>query len=497
MPYDPFQTQPQDTWNQFAANDYLRRQRALAGLDTPQLASPPPGMDTSYHNGPDFQDSWNHIAAAQNGTMRESDAAQPQADPRQMAAQMLYRKYAPHEPRYANYGGSATIDDKPINDLMNSSAMQVPMSGPGGYLASAALGAVHGGDATFQQKLGDARMRNSSDFMNRMTGNQVATTQDRGLLNDPQYQRLNDPQRVQLYGEVYGHPLSEDIQGDNMRTLDPSHLAQTAAQVRFRNTMPARQKDDQGWLASQEANFGGNPYELISPLRRDDKGQPMSGYDDTTQTAYIPGQTVMEPDPKNPFAQIPVTKPARAVRMERWMKNEIELRKARSAGMERYPTDPQMQPPNVPGMARNLFNSFAGADRPQMQQRPQGPQVVQEPPAPADPVREQRIAQARQVSTQTLSRYGIQIPPQQIDAVMRRAVELSGGKQFDEGTLIQAAREGISGAAALGNFKQNQAWNQVGQNEQERVARDAYNQRMAPRPMVGSPIYPYTGGSGF
>lgn len=392
MPYDPFQTQPQDTWNQFAANDYLRRQRALAGLDMPQLASPPPGMDTRYHNGPDFQDSWNHIAAAQNGAMRESDAMQPQADPRQMAAQMLYRKYSPHAPTYSNVYGQQSINGQPIQ----------------------------GDEASGQAQFRQAQQQAGGDFLNRMSGNTPATTQGRGLLQDPQFLGLDDPTKTALYAQTYGHPLSEDQQGDSLRAIDPNHLAQTAAQVRFRNTMPDRQKAEAGNLSALKSNYGHDPFLLYK------------NYDPTKGVSHMPGSWVMERDITG--KQRPVQKPGADVPMQDWEIQHIGDLLAHQMGQERYPQPDYSQ---LPGMINRASNAYG---------------VFDSQPQQVPPEARAAMGRVRGMASEAMGSFGAQHDPARIAQIMNTQHEINAHLQANGVNLTtQELNDAIRQASRASN----------------------------------------------
>lgn len=373
-------------------------------------------MDDTYNpNGPDYQDAYNWHAANQNQALRDAQqAATPVPDPRQLAAQQLVQKYGQQAPSYANVQGHYFINDKPVNTVVN-----FPFTMDTGE---------QGAQMQFQQ----AKQQAAQAFLNRASGNVAAGTSGRALLQDPNFLRMSDADKSAVYGQTYQHSLTEDLQADQYGKLGMP--TPTIADVRFRNTMPDRQKTEAEYMKTQEQILGAHPGVLAGDLQKDAQGNPVAGYDEATQTAYSPGQYVEKRDefgqPTGTYEQKPPTK----VFLPKFNRNRILQSQAIISGQQQYPQAKPAPRPGLDQIVNAPLNAVTSVFNNSLQKWGQAPLTAQ------DPARTARIQSAFRNSQAILSRNGINLPPDQMTEAMRLATSFAGGAEFDEPKLLQAAR---------------------------------------------------------
>lgn len=377
-----------------------------------------------------FQNAWNKYAGAQNADVEQQRIASL-PDPRALAAQSLVQRYSPRAPSYSNVLGHYEINGVPADDQTEA-------------------GALH----QFQH----AKMRAAQDYLSRQSGDYAAGTAGRTMLSDPSFLQLPDPAKNAAYQQVYGNPLSEDLQADRLGGNMTIH------DLRYRNDLPARQKGYGEYLKGYEGSHGFNPGDLQNPVQYDDKGNPIAGYDFKNQFLYSPAGVVQERDelgePTGKFINKPATR--HYVPHDEYQRVLQTLRN--QAGLE-GPARMPMPRPSIPGVPDWIGErvpdwmsgmgqgqqSTAAPMAPQMQ--PQPHPAAPQPFTPAgpvqgagpqghsmsywdwrrntpqgqqatgsfqqDPVRHQKLVGLKE----TLQRNGIQVSDDQLQGILERALE--------------------------------------------------------------------------
>lgn len=346
----------------------------------------------------DYQDQWNNAAADQNAALRQQFLdTHPTPDSRTLATQQLVQRYGVKPPSFSNVRGQYSVNDQPINVTPDNPLMPASMTGEAGAQLQFAM----------------AKRKAAQDFVDRASGNVPAGTAGRQLFQDPNFLHMTDADKAATYGQVYQHPLLEDLQADQYGKLGSP--TPTLADVRFRNTMPDRQKTAAEFMKTQEQVYGAHPGVLAGDLVRDEKGVPVSGYDESSQTAYAPGGWSADP-----VTGAMVQKPATHVFLPKFNRNEIQRQQAIIGGIQSYP---QPAPGN---MATPWFMTGAS---PQMRQAYDAPHT-------RDPVRDDKLMQLNS----TLQAHGLNFSPDQLHTALGRAVNAGMGQPVDENGILIAAR---------------------------------------------------------
>jgi hypothetical protein len=358
----------------------------------------------------DFQDDWNNYAADQNASVLQERAANPGPDPRQLAAQSLVQRYQQKAPSYANIQGKYFINGEPIDTT--ASFMGVPMGDTG--------------ERGAQLQFAMAKQRAAQDFLNRQSGNYAAgTAPHAALLRDPQFQGLPDDQtRNAVYSQAIGHPLAEDLQADQLGGNMTMH------DLRYRNDLPNRQKAIGENFKIFEQASGANPMALTGNLARDEKGNPVSGYDPEHEVAWVPGQTIS--DGFGGFVQ----KPAHSVPMPAFQYQHLRDMQAQLSGLDRFPAPHVRNPMDIIGGANQAAISMLGDI---------GNAWGIHTPNFATPEARQtalsNATQAMQTAHQTLRSQGIVLDHPTLLAAVERAAHLSGDQHPTDGQIVGAARD--------------------------------------------------------
>lgn len=376
----------------------------------------------------DYQDQWNNAAADQNAALRQQQlVANPTPDPRALVAQQLSQKYGAQAPSFSNVLGHYSVNDQPIDTM--ASFLGMPMGDTG--------------EAGAQLQFAMAKRKAAQDFVDRASGNVPAGTAGRQLLQDPNFLHMTDADKAATYGQVYQHPLLEDLQADQYGKLGmPTPML---SDVRFRNTMPDRQKAASENLKTQEQIYGAHPGVLVGDLVKDEHGVPVSGYDESSQTAYAPGG----------FGQDPATgayiqKPAIHVFMPNFNRNSIRQNIAVAGGLQSYPQAPRA---NMDQVVNGPLNALTTGFNNKLQQWGQPPLLSR------SPALDQKIADAQTQSDAVLkNKYGIALNPGELKQAIHLAVSFAGGNEFNESHLLSAARmiqdEGVAHAQQLDTARQ-------------------------------------------
>lgn len=322
--------------------------------------------------GRDHQDDYNWNAAYQNDAVRQQRYAEdPAPDPRQLAAQSMVRRYGAQTPSYSNVNGHYAVNGQPVDTNEQGAQMQ------------------------FEQ----AKRRAAQDMLDRRSGNYAAGTSGRTMLQDPQF--LGMPQQTQdaVYQGAYGNSIAEDQQADQMG----GHM--TMQQMRFRNTMPDRQKADKEWFASTEGFTGANFSDIAS------------NYDRASGVARIPGRWVKSQDQFG--NETMVQQPARELHIPSQLVDEGQRRTAHFAGMEQFPQQPMQAQQTTGQQVASSINRMPGFA-----------------PVNADPSRDAKLHEVNQ----TLRRNGIVLLPDELHEVVKRAILSGMGAPVTEEHVLMAAQ---------------------------------------------------------
>src|SRR6185369_13046628 len=250
-----------------------------------------------YGDDFEFQNAWNNHAADYNAAVLRDRYAEPDADPRMMAAQSLAQRYAPKPPSYANVNGHYFINGEPF---------QAPQGFEGPDAEAAA-----------QHQFAQARQQAAQSMIARRSGDYSAGTAGRTLLTDPQFMRMAQPDQDAVYQRAYGNTLAEDIHADHLGG------AHTIADVRRLNQLPQIQKTNADWLNNFGSQYGSHAGLLVS------------GYNDQTGVSHLPGAWVMERDPIT-GTESPVQKPGMDIPIDARDILEARRRMALNRGDEFY-----------------------------------------------------------------------------------------------------------------------------------------------------------------
>lgn len=370
----------------------------------------------------DFQNAWNNHAADYNAAVLRDRYAEPDVDPRMMAAQSLVQRYAPKPPSYANINGNYFINGEPF---------QAPQGFEGPDAEAAA-----------QHQFAQARQQAAQSMIARRSGDYSAGTAGRTLLTDPQFMRMAQLDQDAVYQRAYGNTLAEDMQADHLGG------AHTIADIRRLNQLPQIQKTNVDWLNNFGSQYGSHAGLLVS------------GYNDQTGVSHLPGAWVMERDETG--NERPVQKPGMDIPIDARDIMEARRRMALNRGDEFY-TPPasmpqQPSPFSIHGMAQSLGWT---------------------PPA-RDPERDAKFQQAKIASQDALRRNGEVVAPDQLPSIMELATSFANGKQFTEEQLVAAARMINQSArrnvmfSGIGDITQQALRNQRAREMQELAARSPF-----------------------
>ncbi len=237
---------------------------------------------------------------AQGNSEYMAQQEQLRAQPDGSMLNVLMQKYNQQKaPSYSRFGNEFMMNGQKVTDDIEGTAKQAGMSA----------------DDYIQNQYSQAKAKAAEESMKRLSGDAlVGTSQAKALLQDPQFLSLDDDSKQQLYSQIYGRQLRDDLAADKYG----GNL--TANQLAAKMNMGKSAEAASGRLKSMGVLYDAPALELEQYF------DPNTGFSNIPQ-GYVE-------DDNNPGKFHP--KPARQIRVSPAEIQMIRDLKAKTLGYENY-----------------------------------------------------------------------------------------------------------------------------------------------------------------